>query len=61
MVAAHIHDLKAAQAQGMRTIYVRRETEDTEVRASITTKAEGGEVDVVVESLEELARVLHCV
>ena len=61
MVAAHIFDLGAAQAQGMRTIYVRRETEDApEVRASVRPKAEGGEVDMVVDSLEELAQALHC-
>lgn len=62
MVAAHIHDLKAAQMQGMRTIYVRRETEDPpEVCASVKPKAEGGEVDLVVDNLEELAHILHCI
>ena len=30
MVAAHINDLRAAAQQGMRTIYVRRPTEDLE-------------------------------
>lgn len=61
MVAAHIHDLRAAQAQGMRAIYVRRETEDTpEIRASVRSKDEGGDVDLVVDSLEELANVLGC-
>ena len=61
MVAAHIGDLRAAMAQGMRTIYVRRETEDTpEDRASVRSKDKGGEVDLVVDSFEELARILGC-
>ena len=62
MVAAHIYDLRAAAKQGLRTIYVRRETEDSaEVRASVKSKKEGGEVDIVVDSLEELAILLGCV
>lgn len=62
MVAAHIFDLRAAKLQGMRTVYVRRETEDTvEQRASVKSEAEGGEVDLVVDSFEELARILGCV
>jgi methionine salvage enolase-phosphatase E1 len=61
MVAAHIHDLRAAAKVGMKTIYVKRPTEDSpEVRESIRAKNQdedggGGEVDVVVGSLEELA------
>ena len=62
MVAAHIYDLRAAAKQGLRTVYVRRETEDsTEDRASVKSKKEGGEVDIVVDSLEELAILLGCV
>ena len=60
MVAAHMHDLRAAKAQGMRTIYVRRETEDAAERASVKSKDEGGEVDLVVDSFEELAHILGC-
>ncbi|KAF5346432.1 hypothetical protein D9758_012741 [Tetrapyrgos nigripes] len=56
MVAAHIHDLRAAAKVGMKTIFVKRETEDSvEVRESVRAKSEGGEVDVVVDNLEELA------
>lgn len=62
MVAAHKYDLRAAAAQGMRTIYVRRPTEDEEaVRVNMKSKEEGGEVDLVVDSFEELARALGCV
>lgn len=55
MVAAHINDLRAAAQQGMRTIYVRRPTEDLEFRDSVRERKEGGEVDMVVDGLEELA------
>ncbi|KAI5117431.1 hypothetical protein M0805_007002 [Coniferiporia weirii] len=61
MVAAHIFDLRAAAKEGMRTIYVRRPTEDSsEMRTSVKAKKDGGEVDIVVDSFEELAQVLHC-
>jgi beta-phosphoglucomutase-like phosphatase (HAD superfamily) len=55
MVAAHISDLRAAASHGMRTVYVGRPTEDVGVRDSVKSKADGGEVDVVVDSLTELA------
>ncbi|KAI0364922.1 haloacid dehalogenase [Pilatotrama ljubarskyi] len=58
MVAAHIYDLRAAAGHGMKTVYVRRLTEDTGMRDSVKSEAEGGEVDVVVDSLEELAALL---
>lgn len=59
MVAAHMVDLKAAASYGLRTIYVRRLTEDTEeIRNTVEAKSEGGEVDVVVNSLTELAEIL---
>lgn len=62
MVAAHILDLRAAASHGLRTVYVRRPTEDGEgVRETVKTRAEGGDVDVVVDSFEELAEVLGCV
>ncbi|EJD02361.1 haloacid dehalogenase [Fomitiporia mediterranea MF3/22] len=61
MVAAHLFDLQAAAKEGMRTIYIRRPTEDApETRQSIKAKKDGGEVDVVVDSFEELASVLGC-
>ncbi|KAI0353234.1 haloacid dehalogenase [Trametes cingulata] len=58
MVAAHIYDLRAAASHGMKTVYVRRPTEDEGTRDSVKSKAQGGEVDVVVDSLEELAGLL---
>lgn len=67
MVAAHAYDVRAAGALGFRTVYVRRETEDQEadegrgarrVCDGVRLKSEGGDVDLVVESLDELARVV---
>ncbi|KAG8710785.1 hypothetical protein FRC09_020934 [Ceratobasidium sp. 395] len=46
MVAAHEYDLQAAMSQGMRTIYVTRETEDLEVDKSSLSK----QFDLVVET-----------
>jgi len=57
MVAAHIDDLRAASAVGMKTVYVPRKGEDDGIH-EIKTKANGGEVDIVVGSLEELAEVV---
>jgi len=56
MVAAHIHDLRAAASQGMATVYVRRPSEDKNSQ-DITDKSQGGEVDYVVDSLTELAEI----
>ncbi|GBE78747.1 haloacid dehalogenase [Sparassis latifolia] len=59
MVAAHIYDLQAAAACGMKTVYVRRLSEDPlEVRDQVKSKANGGEVDAVVDSFIELATLL---
>ena len=58
MVAAHIYDLRAAASHGMKTVYVRRQTEDGDVRDSVKNKADGGEVDVVVDSFGELAALM---
>ncbi|EMD41274.1 hypothetical protein CERSUDRAFT_109865 [Gelatoporia subvermispora B] len=58
MVAAHINDLRAAASHGLRTVYVRRPTEDAAERDAVRPKVEGGEVDVVVDSFVELAAVL---
>lgn len=58
MVAAHIFDLRAAATHGMKTVYVRRPTEDVGLRDSVKAKSEGGEVDVVVNGLDELAALL---
>ena len=57
MVAAHIYDLRAAAQLGMRTIYIRRPTEDTpDIRQSIRIKNDGGEVDLIVDNLNDLTR-----
>ena len=58
MVAAHMWDLRAAAAHGMKTVYVPRATDDPEDREFVKSKAEGGEVDVLVGSLEELAEIV---
>ncbi|PIL33890.1 hypothetical protein GSI_03596 [Ganoderma sinense ZZ0214-1] len=59
MVASHLWDLKAAaEHAGMKTIYVPRLTEDLEDREGVKSKAGGGEVDIVVNSFEELAALL---
>ena len=54
MVAAHIYDHCAAASNGMKTVYVRREGEDEDIRAQVKSKVDGGEVDAVVESLEDI-------
>ncbi|TCD66350.1 hypothetical protein EIP91_001454 [Steccherinum ochraceum] len=63
MVAAHRHDLVAAATHGMKTVYVRRPTEDAyltaEEKAAIKPRADGGEFDLVVNSLTELAQLLE--
>lgn len=58
MVAAHAHDLRAAATHGMKTVYVRRPSEDLAVRDKVKIKAEGGEVDLVVDSFLQLAEAL---
>ena len=57
MVAAHIYDLRAAAPLGMKTVYVRRHTEDPGVWDKVQPKSNGGEVDVVVESFTEISEV----
>jgi hypothetical protein len=59
MVAVHVDDLRAAASHGFKTVYVCRKTEDVaDEREAAKTKQEGGEFDVVVDSLEELAVLL---
>ncbi|KAI0633829.1 haloacid dehalogenase [Trametes polyzona] len=58
MVAAHMWDLEAAAKHGMKTVYIPRPTDDNDVRDKVKSKADGGEVDVVVESFEELAELV---
>ncbi|KAG6896841.1 hypothetical protein C0992_005744 [Termitomyces sp. T32_za158] len=57
MVAAHEWDLRGASAVGLRTVYVPRFGEGSP-RSEIKTKAEGGEVDIIIRSFEELAGLL---
>ncbi|KAI0700716.1 haloacid dehalogenase [Cytidiella melzeri] len=57
MVAAHIYDLQNAASHGMKTVYVRRATEDIGRSDSVASKANGGEVDMVVDSIMELAEL----
>ena len=63
MVAAHIHDLRAAASLGMKTVYVRRVGEDPVVKDGemVKSKDEGGEVDCVVNSFLELSEVISSV
>lgn len=56
MVAAHNYDLRAAQANGMRTAFVPRPTEHGP--GQTTDLEPDGDWDVVAESLEDLARRL---
>ncbi|KAL7281088.1 hypothetical protein ACG7TL_004392 [Trametes sanguinea] len=58
MVAAHMWDLEAAAKHGMKTVYVPRPTDDGDVRDKVKTKAEGGQVDALVESFEALAQLV---
>ncbi len=58
VVAAHVYDLRAAASHGLKTVYVRRPTEDGDFRDDVKSRADGGEVDVVVDSFEELAALM---
>jgi 2-haloacid dehalogenase len=54
MVAAHIDDLRAARQYGLKTVYVKRPTEDRDEQDTVRG-GDGGDVDAVVNSFEELA------
>ncbi|KAJ7457262.1 HAD-like domain-containing protein [Mycena galericulata] len=60
VVSAHSEELRIAGGAGMKTIYVRRSSEDRDVEAEVLSKLEGGEFDLVVDSFEHLALVLGC-
>ncbi|KAJ7143804.1 HAD-like domain-containing protein [Mycena epipterygia] len=60
VVSAHLDELRVADSAGMKTIYVRRSSEDLDVEAEVLSKLEGGEFDLVVDSFEHLAIVLGC-
>ncbi|KAJ8082739.1 hypothetical protein PM082_008595 [Marasmius tenuissimus] len=61
MVAAHILDLRGAAKVGLKTVYIPRSGEERADVApeDVRSKAEGGEVDVVVKSIEELAQLFE--
>ncbi|KAJ8295876.1 hypothetical protein OF846_001215 [Rhodotorula toruloides] len=62
MFASHIDDLMAASQHGLRTIYIRRATEDVGIphgSAAVKSKSEGGEVDLVVDEVGELVKYLR--
>lgn len=60
VVSAHVNELQAAGNIGMKTIYMRRPSEDRDVEAEVLSKLDGGEFDLVVDSFEHLAIVLGC-
>ncbi|KAF9269750.1 haloacid dehalogenase [Marasmius fiardii PR-910] len=61
MVAAHLFDLRGAAKAGLRTVYIPRPDEESSGTdpGEVKSKAEGGEVDIVVKSIEELAQLLE--
>lgn len=58
MVAAHLHDLQAAATHGIKTIYIPRD-DDKRGKNDVKAKKDGGEVDVVVNSFLELAKLFE--
>ncbi|KAJ7474838.1 HAD-like domain-containing protein [Mycena latifolia] len=60
VVSAHLDELRVAGGAGMKTIYVRRSSEDQDVEAEVFSKVEGGEFDLVVDSFKDLTVVLGC-
>lgn len=59
MVAAHLYDLRAAASLGLKTVYIRRAEEDGDSTDAVRSKRDGGEVDVVVDSFLELAKIVR--
>ncbi|KAF4585191.1 hypothetical protein EYR40_002028 [Pleurotus pulmonarius] len=53
MVAAHVFDVRSAASHGMKTVYVRRGEDPPSME--VKSKKDGGEFDLVVDSIEELA------
>ncbi|GAA5946330.1 hypothetical protein JCM3775_007106 [Rhodotorula graminis] len=59
LCASHIDDLRAAAQQGLRTIYIRRATEDVGIPHggdAVRTRRDGGEVDVLIREIGEVAQ-----
>ncbi|BGP46572.1 hypothetical protein JCM10450v2_002419 [Rhodotorula kratochvilovae] len=62
LCASHIDDLRAASTHGIRTIYIRRATEDVGIPHggdAVKPKSEGGEVDAVIWDIGEIARLVR--
>lgn len=57
IIAAHRYDLEAAKKHGFATVYLRREGEEDDM-PMITAPNE--QIDVMVDNLEELARLAGC-
>lgn len=53
MVAAHVFDVRSAAIHGMKTVYVRRGEDPPSME--VKSKKDGGEFDLVVDSIGELA------
>ncbi|EKM77536.1 hypothetical protein AGABI1DRAFT_115116 [Agaricus bisporus var. burnettii JB137-S8] len=60
LTGAHLWDARGAAGVGMKTIYIPRPDEDDPYPTgqSVKTKAEGGEVDLVIDSFEDLVRLV---
>ncbi|GAA5855746.1 hypothetical protein JCM9279_004055 [Rhodotorula babjevae] len=59
LCASHIDDLRAAAKEGLRTIYIRRATEDVGIPHggdAVRNKRDGGEVDLVIREIGEIAQ-----
>jgi 2-haloacid dehalogenase len=56
MVAAHVYDLRAARANGMKTAFVAR---PDEWGTGLAEKPEAGEFDIVAQDFEDLAAQLN--
>ncbi|KAL1744509.1 HAD-like domain-containing protein [Schizophyllum fasciatum] len=59
LIATHLWDLRGAAKCGLKTIYIHRDArEPSDETTDVKTKAEGGEVDLVIHSFTELASLL---
>lgn len=58
MVAAHVEDLRGAARCGLKTIYVRRQTEDAGDGTENHAEYRPEEFDIVVNDLVQLAEKL---
>jgi FMN phosphatase YigB (HAD superfamily) len=58
MVSAHDGDLWQAARLGFKTVLVRPAGVHTPVKSALKTRAEGGQIDVVVDSFEEIVDMI---